>query len=175
MRLFVALDLPPAARAAMPVPDAPWRPVPPESLHVTLAFLGSLESSDPVVAALPAQLPPAGELRVGRARLLPPRRPRVLAVELEDPTGSCARIQAAVAGALAAAGVYEPERRRWLAHVTVGRARGPVDRDAPLPEPDPVAFHPEAVTLYRSHLRTSPPAPARYEVVTSRPLSRVVP
>jgi 2'-5' RNA ligase len=172
LRLFVALDLPPAARAAMPVPEAPWRPVPPESLHVTLAFLGSLDAPDGVVAAMPDVLPPAGELRVGRPLRLPPRRPRVLAVELEDPTGSCVRIQAAVADALAAAGVYEPERRRWLPHVTVGRARGPVDRDAPLPQPDPVAFRPETVTLYRSHLGRGP---ARYEAVAVWSLSRVVP
>ena len=172
MRLFVALDLPAAARAAMPVPAGPWRAVAPESLHVTLAFLGSLEAPEPVVAAMPAVLPPAGELRVGRALVLPPRRPRVLAVELEDPTGSCAAVQAAVARALSAAGLYEPEHRRWLAHVTVGRARGPVDRSAPLPVPEPVAFRPEAVTLYRSHLGGGP---ARYEAVASWSLSRVVP
>jgi 2'-5' RNA ligase len=162
VRLFVALDLPPAARAAMPVPGEPWRPVAPEALHVTLVFLGSLPSPDPVVAAMPANLPPAGELRVGRPRLLPARRPRVLAIELEDPSGSCAAIQAAVAGALAAAGLHEPGQRRWLPHVTVGRARGPVDRGAPLPEPEPVVLRPETVTLYHSHLVRGP---ARYEAL----------
>jgi RNA 2',3'-cyclic 3'-phosphodiesterase len=174
VRLFVALDLPEPVRAALPVPepDGPWRAVPAQSLHVTLAFLGSLPSPEPVVAAMPAVLPAGGELRLGRARLLPPRRPRVLAVELEDPSGSCGAVQAAVAGALAGAGLYEPEHRRWLPHVTVGRARGPVDRGAPLPAVEPVAFRAETVTLYRSHLGR---APARYEAVTSWALSRVVP
>ena len=52
-RLFVALDLPAAAREALVFPPDPaLRPVPPPSLHVTLAFLGHLpESSIPAVEA----------------------------------------------------------------------------------------------------------------------------
>jgi 2'-5' RNA ligase len=164
VRLFVALDLPEPVRAALPVPepDGPWRAVPAPSLHVTLAFLGSLESPDPVVAALPPELPGAGVLGTGRLLRLPPRRPRVLAVELEDPSGACVALQRMVSDALARAGVYEPERRHWLPHVTVGRARGPVDRDALLPAVERVEFVPETVTLYRSLLGRGP---ANYEPV----------
>ncbi len=89
-------------------------------------------------AALPERPPPAGPLRtVDALRPLPPRRPRVLAVELEDAYGACTALQAAVAGALTEAGLFEAEHRRWLPHVTIGRARGPVDRRAPLPAVEP--------------------------------------
>jgi 2'-5' RNA ligase len=165
VRLFLALDLPGEARAAMPVPPAPWRPVVPEALHVTLVFLGSLPAAEPVLSALPDALPAVGELRTGRSRLLPPRRPRVLAVELEDPSGACRALQALVASAVAQAGLWEPERRRWLPHVTVGRARGPVDRVAPVPEPAPVAFRPRTVTLYESRLGRGAGGRSLYEVV----------
>ena len=167
IRAFVALDLPPEVRAALPVgADPPWRAVARESLHVTLAFLGWVEEDTlPVVAAaVRGAVRPVGTLRCSRALMLPPRRPRVLTVELSDPSDHAVALQAAVAEALAAAGVYEPEQRRWLPHVTIGRARGPVDRDAPLPEVPPVEFVPPSVTVYRSHLGGR--GPARYEALS---------
>jgi 2'-5' RNA ligase len=171
VRLFVALELPAEVRAALPAPAEPWRAVRPDGLHVTLAFLGSLPSHEPVVAALPSPLPPAGPLRTRRALTLPRRRPRVLAVELEDPTGRCGEVQAAVAGALRAAGLYEADHPRWLAHVTIGRAPsrpGWVPRDVALPAVEPLEFLPEAVTLYASHLGRGP---AHYEALERRPLA----
>ena len=161
-RLFVALDLPPDVRAVLPPPPDPWRALAPGALHLTLAFLGSQPDVGPVLAALPDEPPPAGELRTVRLRALPPRRPRVLAVEFEDVDGACTALQATVATALAGAGLYEPEHRRWLPHVTVGRARGPVDRRAPLPDVAPVAFRPPTLTLYESLLGRGP---ARYQAI----------
>ena len=89
-------------------------------------------------------------MRVAAAILLPPRRPRVLAVELEDLSGACTRLQASVAAALADAGVYEPESRPWLPHVTIGRTRERVRRDAAVPEVGTLEFEPVALTLYDS-------------------------
>ena len=66
---------------------------------------------------------PAAELAVGEPLWLPPRRPRVLAVALEDPDGALGRTQTAVSSALAAGGWYVPETRPFLAHVTVARVR----------------------------------------------------
>jgi 2'-5' RNA ligase len=163
-RLFVALDLPSDVRAALPPPPDPWRPVAPDALHLTLAFLGSQPAAGPVLAALPDDPPPAGLLRTTRLRPLPPRRPRVLAVECEDVDGACTALQAAVAAALVDAGLFEPERRRWLPHVTVGRARGPVDGRAPLPDVPALAFRPPSLTLYESRLGGGP---ARYEALRS--------
>ena len=52
LRLFVALDLPAPARAALAAfraaaaDPAVWRPVPDEALHLTLAFLGHRPEAD---------------------------------------------------------------------------------------------------------------------------------
>ncbi len=152
MRLFVALDLPEGV--VLPVPGAPWRPVPPENQHVTLVFLGALE--EPPALTEP---PPAAPLALGEAILLPPRRPRVLAVRLNDLTGAHTAYQARLAAALADAGAYVPEDRPWLPHVTIGRTRERVHRDAELPEVEPLEFTPPSATLYRS-------AGGRYEALS---------
>ncbi len=70
LRLFVALDLPAAARAALArfrddaADPAVWRLLPEESFHVTLAFLGHRPPED--VDRIAAALRPAGA--VGRRR-----------------------------------------------------------------------------------------------------------
>jgi len=157
VRLFVAADLPEAVRAALPKgPDPPWRPVSRSSLHVTLAFLGEIASAMvPVVSGAvrkavgePGSV--VGELRLLQTIALPPRRPRVLAVEIDDPAGSLAVLQERVADALVSAGVHEPERQPFLAHVTIGRARGPVGRPDVYLDVAPVAFAVPSVTVYRS-------------------------
>lgn len=98
-RLFLALDLPEPARASL----ASWRdtlvadrsdlrPVSPEALHVTLVFLGwQDESAAPKIAdaafgALSAGRPP--RLTPVGVRSLPPRNPRLLALDLEDEGGA---------------------------------------------------------------------------------------
>jgi 2'-5' RNA ligase len=168
LRLFVALELPGEVRLALAryrdsvavaEPAAVWRPVSAASLHVTLAFLGHRPEEDvePVAAVL-AGLPswPAPELVLGGALLLPPRRARVLAVALADRSGDrLARLQAEVAGALAAAGLLVPESRAFLPHVTVARlragARSPRGLGAGT-EPEPVRFAGGPLTLFRSRL-----------------------
>ncbi len=169
IRLFVALDLPDAARSALEGVGAAadpsiWRPVAAEALHVTLVFLGSRPPEDvaaiaPVVAAERA----APALALEEVLLLPPRRARVLTVTLDDRTGALAALQARISAALADAGVYTPEKRRFRAHVTVARLRPRVQppRRAAVPI-EPLAFSGHAVTLYRSHLH---PSGARYEAL----------
>jgi 2'-5' RNA ligase len=162
VRLFVALDLPGAARAALArfrdaaADGAVWRPLPEQSFHVTLAFLGHRPEEDveQVVAALRALAPwTAPALALGDGLLLPPRRARVLGVALADPDGVLGALQARVAGGLEQAGLYRPEARAFRPHVTVARlrpgARAPRTLDA---VPEPLAFDAGAVTLYRSRL-----------------------
>ena len=133
LRLFVALDLPEPARAALAAfrdaaadPEV-WRPVPDASLHVTLAFLGHRpEEHAGAVAAVLRGLEdrPAPPLSLGAALLLPPRRARVLAVALEDPDGRAGAAAGATWPARSpAAGLYEPEARPFRPHVTVARLR----------------------------------------------------
>jgi 2'-5' RNA ligase len=177
LRLFVALDLPPAAVAALVRFSAAaadpvlWRPLDEATFHVTLAFLGHRPEAEvavvaEVLAALEPREPPA--LALGAGLLLPPRRARVLTVALTDESGALARLQGEVSDGLAAAGVFTPEERPFRPHVTVGRvrpgARAPRAVDA---EPEPVAFRAGDVVLYRSHVRRGG---ATYEPLVARRL-----
>jgi 2'-5' RNA ligase len=121
-RLFVALDLPDDAVAAM----RGWQELVfgdlPElrinhALHLTLCFLGDT---------------PASALTFGEPFFLPERgRKNVVALPLVDaatePGGAAAirRLQAAVSAALVSTGLYKAERRPFLPHVTVARFRRP--------------------------------------------------
>jgi 2'-5' RNA ligase len=173
LRLFAALELPGEvtdALQALRLDEDTWRRVPAESLHVTLAFLGATDPGlVPVFAdALRRIRSDAPRLILGDALLLPPRRAHVFTVALADPDGTLATLQRDVAAALAATGAYEPERRAFRAHVTIGRLRprqrAPRATDLPVP---PLAFAGTALTLFSS--RTSPHG-ARYEALVRIPL-----
>ena len=173
-RLFVALDLPRDARealvrwraAALRHPDL--RLVSPEALHVTLVFLGHLPEAEiqRITKAMPLPSGAAPVLTAVGVKPVPPRRPRLFALDLADEDGRAGRIQAAVSDALEGLGICEPEKRPFWPHVTLARVRksARVDRiDAPAPPAEP--WSAEALTLYRSRLS---PKGARYE-----PLHRV--
>jgi len=157
VRLFVALDLPAPARRALAAfrdeaaDPAVWRPLPDESFHVTLAFIGHRPEEDVTrcVGALEGVDAGAPPLALGRALLLT----RVLTVRLEDPSGGLARLQADVSRALAGAGVYEPEARPFRPHVTVGRLRRGARPSRPVAAgPEQVTFAGGPLVLYRSVL-----------------------
>ena len=173
-RLFVALDLPVDARERL----AAWREaalagvadrlrfVAPESLHLTLAFIGSRPEEE--VEAIGSAVRGAAE-GVGAALLrpaglvaVPPRRPRLFALDLVDEGGRAGAAQAAVSDGLEAGGFYTPEKRPFWPHVTLARVKrdarvGPVDA-----EPPAETFSAGEVTLYRSRLS---PRGARYEAL----------
>jgi 2'-5' RNA ligase len=171
VRLFVALELPATVRDSL----ISWREeavgrirdlrrLSADSMHVTLCFLGWREEREvePIAAAcevLSAQRAP--RLSLGDPCWLPPRRPRVLAVELHDPGGALTSAQSALSETLAAGGWYQPEKRPYLAHVTVARVArgGRVPRGALSALPS-LEFRGERVTLFRSRLFRSG---ARYE------------
>ena len=170
MRLFVAVDLPRAAvdrlaRHGRALADAGgWRAVAPEAIHVTLVFLGERppEEVDAIGGELAAAWRPVGGLRLGSELRLPPRRPRVAAVAVEDPRGELGRLQADVSARLAALGVHTPERRRFLAHATVARrSRGAEGRAEP-PSPAGEELGVESLALYASR---PTPSGARYEAL----------
>lgn len=187
----MALDLAEDARARL----AEWRvralagrselrPVAVEALHVTLVFVGPrpetqmAEIARTAVAASGGS--PALELAPGALIDVPRGRPRLVALGLGDPVGAAAALHEAVAGALEAAGLYEPETRPFWPHVTLARLPrqrgrgGEAERSrarsrrsttgAPAP---PASLRFDRVTLYRSHLR---PRGARYEPIESRAL-----
>jgi 2'-5' RNA ligase len=143
------------------------RALPLDHFHVTLCFLGwrpatEIEPISSACAGLPAPRQPP-QLTLGEAGWLPSRRPRVLAVHLEDEDRRLATLQSELSERLEAGGWYAPERRAYMAHVTVARV-GRRARVAPEPLPNPPAltFAGSRVTLFRSRLSAGG---ARYEAL----------
>lgn len=169
-RLFVALDLPESVRAGIgewgrgALADPALRPVAPESLHVTLAFLGwtaekEISRLEEIVAATRA---PAPTIELGDAVPRPERgRPRLFALPASSP--ATIALQAGLRERLVAARLYEPEKRPFWPHVTVARVRREErssKRPARVSKPPgavPQALLQPAVcrrmTLYRSELQ----------------------
>jgi 2'-5' RNA ligase len=150
-RLFVAADLPGSVRAALSAVRVPGRRLASESLHVTLCFLGEVgEQEIPALSAAidsGSGVPGPIVAALDDVVWLPPGRPRVCGVAVSsERLGS---LQASLASELSAGGWYEPEHRRFLAHVTLSRlARG--DRRTEVAPPRLEPFEVPAVTLYRS-------------------------
>jgi len=172
VRLFLALELPDEARSALcswrepALSGSPaLRPVASEDLHATLCFLGSRRAEEihPILEACAGLAPrPAPALALGRPLWLPRQRPRVLAVSLEDASGALAAVQSELSERMAAGGWYTPERRPYLAHVSVARLRAGGAAARGVPETPRLGFTAPRVTLYRSHLSA---AGARYEAL----------
>jgi RNA 2',3'-cyclic 3'-phosphodiesterase len=169
-RLFVALDLPEHVRRGIvewqriELIDPALRPIGPQSLHVTLAFLGYLPEKavaelQDTIAAVAAEAPrlaldaePAGR---------PRGRPRIYALAGESP--QAVALQSRLESELVSRRLYEPENRPFWPHVTVARVR-PEQRGSrrparvsrspgPLPEALREPFSAVRITLYRSTLR----------------------
>ena len=185
MRLFIAIELPDAARRSLERRVSEmrgnhgWRFVPARNLHLTLRFLGevSAEQLQPLSAACaPAvQSVTGGSLELTGLGVFPgPRRPRVLWCGLDQhPADWLLPLARKVEQAVRSAG-FAAEERAFRPHVTLGRAaRGQRPR-APLSGPGPegreeaVRFEVSRVVLYRSRLG---PAGARYEVLETWPLA----
>ena len=184
-RLFVALDLPADVRDGL----SAWqrdelnvdelRPAAPETLHITLAFLGYRRERDiePIAAAATGIDVEAPEVRLLLDPVARPERgrPRLFAIEAESP--GAIELQAEVEASLAGAGFYEPEKRDFWPHLTVARVRPerrPPESEGkkgkrrrrgkpmrvtqppgPLPDALLQPFRAVRVSLYRSLLRPS--------------------
>lgn len=129
-RLFVALELPDRVRegivawAGEALADPALRSSAPESLHVTLAFLGYLpEKEIPRLREIvEAARRPAPTLALGDPVPRPERgRPRLFALPVASPGTD--ELQAELREELLAARLYEPEKRPFWPHVTVARVR----------------------------------------------------
>jgi RNA 2',3'-cyclic 3'-phosphodiesterase len=172
LRLFVALLLPESALAEL----VAWqerafrgarnvRIVPSSNLHVTLAFLGGRPA---------AELPAIVEVVHQTAReteppLLEPARYRetrsVGMIVLTDEERRATRLAGRLFRGLERLGVYEPERREWLPHVTVLRFHERPRLRPEIPQLGPVVSSEMAIMM--SRLR---PTGAQYEVLESVPL-----
>jgi 2'-5' RNA ligase len=109
------------------VPRRSVRWVQPGSIHLTLKFLGdtSTEKLPGITQALAAvaRNAPVSTFTVGGIGCFPnTRRPRVVWVGVQEPTGRLAALQDAIEEVLAPFG-YEPEGRGFTPHLTLGRVR----------------------------------------------------
>ena len=175
-RLFVALDLPAAARAELgawgreALADPALRPVPAENLHITLAFLGYRPEKEiaRIAAAVEESGGPAPLIELLDPTARPSRgRPRLFALPALSP--GVEALQAALQERLVAERLYEPEKRPFWPHLTAARVR-PEGRGSRRPmrvEQPPSAlpaalsepFYGIRIVLYRSELQ---PSGARY-------------
>jgi RNA 2',3'-cyclic 3'-phosphodiesterase len=169
IRLFCALRLPPETVHVL----AEWQRVAfegvpgvriltPDHLHVTLAFLGHRPNDELAGVAEALQ----GAATEAEGPLLAVRRYRetrsVGMLALDDDGGRAQALARDLHGRLEALGVYEPERREWLPHVTVLRFRERPRLRPPLPDLEP--FMPSDAAVYLSRLR---PGGAQYEILES--------
>lgn len=166
VRLFCALRLPEDVLDGLEL----WgrahlsdRVVSRDRLHITLAFLGHRSVGE--LGAIGEATRGAAAAAARPIRLEPLRYRETRSVGmlvLADETGAGTGLAEDLHGRLAALGVYEPERRPWLPHVTVIRFRQRPRLDPPLPELGP--FSPSDAAVYLSRLRSSG---AQYEVLES--------
>jgi RNA 2',3'-cyclic 3'-phosphodiesterase len=169
-RLFVALDLPDDVRAGLvdwqrtALADPALRTVKPESLHITLVFLGYQAEKDVRKIAKAAfdvdAEAPAVEL-APQPLGVPRSRPRLIALDARSE--ETVALQKQVEENLVAEGFYEPEKRPYWPHLTMARVRpeAPGSRKPaqirnhphPLPEHMFRFFRPTRLVLFKSHLR----------------------
>jgi 2'-5' RNA ligase len=172
LRLFVAFRLPGETVRALVrwQADAIGSPrgvriVLRENLHVTIAFLGARPADE--LDAI------AGALRTSAEGAEPPavtpisyRETRSVGMLVcDDEGGRATRIAEGIHRRLATLGVYEPEQRPWLPHVTVVRFRERPRLAPPIPDLGVVKLSDCAVM--HSVLR---PSGAQYKVLESVPV-----
>lgn len=179
MRVFLALDLPEATRAALalqqfllPLP----RKVEPEALHVTLVFLGeaSPDGLEAVHEAWEGLRLPVLSLQIQGLGLFGGSRPRLCYAGLASNPALMA-LQAKVETAARRAGAA-PEARRFIPHITLGRFAPPppeasfrLERAVALGAGFALpAFEAREMVLYESLLSGKAP---RYSVLARYPLT----
>lgn len=166
IRSFVAISLPEPnlavlerhlAECGRAAPAFRW--VEPDSLHLTLRFLGNVEQEalERVRGELASVRGTPFPLALGERGTFGPRSaPRVVWLGAGAGLESCAELAARVEAACQRAGL-EAEARPFRAHVTLARARTEGDRLPPLPDPPSLApWTVEDFVLYESRLRQQP-------------------
>ncbi len=146
----------------------------PETMHLTLCFLGSrpVGEMEAIGGAVQGIEVFDVQLSLGAPLWLPPRRPRTLALAVHDAGGELARLHESVVAALGEAIDWQPERRRFRAHITVARLgrersrgrRSEAGEEGPLAATPQLSFAARQVVLYRSWLA---PAGASYEALAA--------
>lgn len=135
VRAFIAIELPQVtldaladvqARLEHYVPPDSVRWVKPNNIHLTLKFLGQVPTAqvDAITSAVRHAVTTlrAFPFEVMRAGCFPnARRPRVIWVGVDEPTGALQALQRAIEAAVAPLG-YPGEPHAFQPHLTLGRA-----------------------------------------------------
>jgi 2'-5' RNA ligase len=164
VRAFFAWEPPAGAKQALAAlarelrarPDGDAvRWVRPEGYHVTLRFLGNVPTDDVPALAKSVEGALAGSRRfsvtLGATHAFPSaQKPRVVVIELE-PEAEFAALAARVEAGVVAAGL-PAEKRRFRAHLTLGRVRGRRVPALDAPVPDAGALEVDEVVLFKSDL-----------------------
>jgi 2'-5' RNA ligase len=141
IRAFIAIPLPePLLEKLVTLQRQLAEQVPPRSvrwvraggIHLTLKFLGDTPTEKlPEIKwalAAVARHAPVCTFTVGGLGCFPnPRRPRVVWVGVEEPTGRLAALQKAIEEVMVPCG-YPPEGRSFKPHLTLGRVQRRVSR-----------------------------------------------
>lgn len=187
MRLFAAVSIGSARERVADIlrelrrTGADYRWVRAENLHLTLAFLGSVEDSRAAAAAGAVRRAAAGrtafEARLSGLGAFPSAKdPRVVWLGVSQGSRELAELAGALEGELAAAGVPAQDAgREFKAHLTLGRMKGKARLGAleallearPSP-PEPPAFRVDRLILFRSRLG---PGGAEYAELESAALA----
>lgn len=172
----MALDPPDEVRAGLAawekaeLVDPALRPVRPESLHVTVVFLGNREPGEAaaIIEAVRGVSAPPVLIKLEDPVTLP-RRGRAAVFALPAPSPATTDLHLRLVDRLSTAGLHAGEKRDFWPHMTVARVRsegrGPrrpatvARRPGDLPERLKKPFYAVRLTLYRSELQ---PGGARY-------------
>jgi RNA 2',3'-cyclic 3'-phosphodiesterase len=141
------------------------RIVPPENLHVTLAFLGwrPVAELEAIGNALRESCQSVEQPVLTATRYRETRSVGMVVAADQDERAT--RIADDLGARLERLDVYKREKRPWLPHITVLRFRERPRLDPPVPDLGPIRLSEAAV--YHSVLR---PSGAQYEVLESVPL-----
>jgi len=153
-------------RTAGHVRAAGGRPTPRESLHVTVAFLGSVAESGLTCIAEAAGRVAGTEVELVLARVAHWRRSRILSLQPDESPANLATLVAELWQSLRAC-AFEPEARPFRAHVTLARdARPPRGLAFDI---EPIVWRVHELSLLES---LTTPEGARYERLRSWPLTQ---
>jgi 2'-5' RNA ligase len=139
IRTFIAIELPDSLKASLKelqdrlkrqAPPRAVRWTQPEGIHLTLKFLGQtpadqIEDIGEALRLACASFSPFAYTVGGLGCFPNLRRPRVIWVGVQEPTGALAELQEAVEAACAGLG-FEREQRAFHPHLTLGRLQNRV-------------------------------------------------
>jgi RNA 2',3'-cyclic 3'-phosphodiesterase len=185
MRAFIAIEIPPAVKAALADCRAELQRLPaeagwtrPGNIHLTLKFLGEVpeRSQETIAEAMREAAAGAAQLCLELAGLgaFPSwRRPRVLWAGLAGEVEAAKRLQARLEELLDKGG-FPPEGRAFAPHLTLARLRSVEDartwaQTVEAYRLPPLAFAVDRIVLFRSELH---PAGARYTELAAELLGR---